>query len=165
MRGSSDKIMDFVELYAPQVLWRRIFLSTTILFFLTTVVLFIAWLFTPLPKTEKDSLLLYVSQRYTYTPLTAKAAYHNNLQFTTIAYDEMVRPEVERIISERIYSFFTVLSIKKVDSKLYEVSGHRFICKKVNEADNGCLVVVNDDAKLNIGVSGGKFYETFPAAS
>ena len=53
MRGSSDKIMDFVELYAPQVLWRRIFLSTTILLFLTTVVLFIVWLFTPLPKTEK----------------------------------------------------------------------------------------------------------------
>lgn len=77
----------------------------------------------------------------------------------------MVRPELERIIGERIYSFFTVSSIKKVDSKLYEVTGHRFMCRKVNEADNGCLVVVNDDIQLNIGLTGGKFYETFPTAS
>jgi hypothetical protein len=151
-------ILDFVEdIYAPIVIWRRVFAGVSVILFFGVLFFSVLWIFTPSPKNTEDYLYDYVRMRYNYEPSTVESALSNHLQYTPLAYKQMIAPEINEVVKNSIYSYFRPNSIRQVTPGTYEVIGHKFVIAIKNNTPE---VIVNDSAKLLIKVTGRKFYET-----
>ncbi len=154
---SKSNIPFFVEAYAAQVLWRRIFLSTGFLFFLGMMFFAVLWLITPMPKTEEDYLRSYIYSRFNYDHNTARQAFFNDLQYMPIAYSQLMAPELRHIENQKIYHKFRIEKITK-ERGIYIVEGHRLVISLI--ADTPPNILHNGPAVLHIGVRNGKFFQT-----
>ena len=151
-------ILDFVEdIYAPQIIWRRVFAGLSVILLLCVLFFFVLWIFTPSPKSTEDYLYDYVRLRYNYEPTTVESALSNRLQYTPLAYKQMVAPEINEVVKNSLYSYFRPNSVRQLNPGTYEVIGHKFVIAIKN---NTSEVIVNDSAKLLIKTAGRKFYET-----
>lgn len=149
--------MDFIEFYARQVLWRRVFLICSIVFFCLTVTFAVLWVFTPEPKKDIDFLKEYIYRRYNFTPSTVRDAYYNPLQYRTLVYDTAVQPEISEILRLRLYSFFIVDEIEK-NLNGFKVRGRKIVFKM--DTQNTATLIKDEGIELNIAkAKGNKFYE------
>ena len=169
-RSAAVQATSVTGLIDAQIFWRRIFLVSSILFLVGMIFFAALRAAVPPPKQVEDYIREYVDARWNYTPDTAKNAYMNSLQYEPIAYEQLVKPELDSITQQGLYSFFSIDSIKKVAGKnIYSVTGHRLIYALKNGpvVKNGQVVdgvqydVITDAPQtFNIGKNGNKFFET-----
>lgn len=151
-------MLDFVEVYAKQVMLRRIFLLVAVLLFVGMCFFAILWLISPSPKETEDFIKEYVYYRYNYDYNTVEKAYFNKLQYMPLAYREIVEPEINTVKKERIVSYFRINKISPLKKGIYEVQGHRFVFSI--SSNNTSNVIADEDKVLYIGEKKRKFYET-----
>jgi len=150
-------MIDFVEFYAKQVFYRRIFLITSIVFFILMVLCLIAWLTSPMPKTTEDYLKEYIQMRYSYTPDLVRNAYYNKLQYKPLVYDELVRSEINEVIRMGLFVCFVPTKFEKDGKDLYKVKGRKTVFRRKTE--NTADIVFDGEVIYTIGVKDKKFFE------
>jgi hypothetical protein len=151
------KPLDFVEVYANQIIWRRVFLLLSALFFIGMCFFLALWFFSPPPKETSDYLREYVYSRYNYDYNTVEKAYFNKLQYMPLAYENIINAEINEVKQGKIISYFRVDKIVPKQNNLYEVNGRRLM---VSIASGSANVISDEDKVIYIGVKGRKFYET-----
>jgi len=150
-------VIEFVEFYAKQVFYRRIFLVTSIVFVILMVICLIAWLTSPMPKTTEDYLKEYLQMRYSYTPDLVRDAYYNKLQYKPLVYDELVRSEINEVMRMGLYVCFIPTKIEKESKDLYRVKGRKTVFRRKSE--NTADLVFDSEVTYTIGVKDKKFFE------
>jgi hypothetical protein len=149
--------IDFVEVYARQVILRRVFLLLSLLFFIGMLFFLILWGTSPPPKTTHDFLREYVHARYNYDYNTVERAFFNELQYMPLLYETFVSAEMGRIKEGKITSFFRIDRINPLQNNIYEVHGRRLI---ISMAMGSANIISNEVIAKHIGVTNGRFYET-----